>query len=158
MLRWLAVISSKVRSSLRIPALHKQPTIERESMNTITIGSVSYNELEVKHYIDNSNKKSEALSDVRYKVRDFFSEREWEDSKTTVTRSEINELFSTIGVDHLRGKYKATLTITAYINDYPAQDKDDAINCLEDDIEVNVGSSATITVDRIEVDDIEEEE
>ena len=158
MLRWLAVISSKVRSSLRIPALHKQPTIERESMNTITIGSVSYNESEVKHYIDNSNRKSEALSDVRYKVRDFFSEREWEDSKTTVTRSEINELFSAIGVDHLRGKYKATLTITAYINDYPAQDEDDAINSLEDDIEVNVGSSATITVDRIEVDDVEEDD
>jgi hypothetical protein len=129
-----------------------------EDMNTITIGSVSYNEAEVKHYIDNSNKKSEALSDVRYKVRDFFSEREWEDSKTTVTRSEINELFSAIGVDHLRGKYKATLTITAYINDYPAQDEDDAITCLEDDIEVSVGSSATITVDRIEVDDVEEDD
>ena len=127
-------------------------------MNTITIGSVSYNESEVKHYIDNSNRKSEALSDVRYKVRDFFSEREWEDSKTTVTRSEINELFSSIGVDHLRGKYKATLTITAYINDYPAQDEDDVVTCLEDDIEVNVGSSATITVDRIEIDDVEEDD
>jgi hypothetical protein len=127
-------------------------------MNTITIGSVSYNESEVKHYIDNSNKKSEALSDVRYKVRDFFSEREWEDSKTTVTRSEINELFSAIGVDQLRGKYKATVTITAYINDYPAQDEDDAIESLEDDIEVNVGSSATITVDRIEIDDVEEDD
>ena len=157
MLRWLAVISSKVRSSLRIPATQSHTTRE-EHMNTITIGSVSYNESEVKHYIDNSNKKSEALSDVRYKVRDFFSEREWEDSKTTVTRSEINELFSAIGVDHLRGKYKATVTITAYINDYPAQDEDDAIQSLEDDVEVNVGSSATITVDRIEVDDVEEDD
>lgn len=156
MLRWLAVISSKVRSSLRIPALHKQLTIERESMNTITIGSVSYNEAEVKHYIDNSNRKSEALSDTKYKVRDFFSEREWEDSKTTVTRSEVNELFSAIGIDHLRAKFKATVTITAYITDYPAEDEDDASNCIEDDISVSIGSTALINVDRIEVDDIEE--
>jgi hypothetical protein len=126
-------------------------------MNTITIGSVSYNESEVKHYIDNSNKKSEALSDTRYKVRDFFSEREWEDSKTTVTRSEINELFSAIGVDHLRGKYKATVTITAYITGYAAEDEDDAVNCIEDDITVDIGSSADIEVDSIEVSDVEEE-
>jgi hypothetical protein len=127
-------------------------------MNTIQIdtvdGPVNYTELDVKRFIE----KAGQLSDVKYKVRDFFSEREWEDSKTTVTRSEINELFSAIGVDHLRGKYKATLTITAYINDYPAQDEDDAIQSLEDDVEINVGSSATITVDRIEVDDVEEDD
>lgn len=158
MLRWLAVISSKVRSSLRIPALHKQLTTERESMNTIAIGSVTYNELEVKHYIDNSNKKTEKLNDVNYKVQEFFSEREWKDAETTVTRSEINELFSAIGLDHLRGKYKATVTITAYIDDYPATDEDDAASAIEDDIEINIGSSANITVDRIKVDDVEEDE
>ena len=158
MLRWLAVISSKVRSSLRIPALHKQSTTERESMNTITIGSVTYNELEVKHYIDNSNKKSEALSDVRYKVRDFFSEREWDGSETTITRSELNELFSQVGIDHLRGKFKATVTITAYVTDYPAEDAEEAANCIADDLEVNIGSTASIDVDNIEVDDVEEDD
>ena len=127
-------------------------------MNTITIGSVTYNELEVQHYIDNSNKKTEKLNDIKYKVRDFFSEREWSDGETTVTRSELNELFSEVGLEHIRGKYKATVTITAYISDYPAENKDDAINCLEDDIEVTVGSSATITVDRVEVDDVEEDD
>lgn len=127
-------------------------------MNTITIGSVTYNESEVKHYIDNSNRKTEALVDTKYKVRDFFSEREWQSGETTITRSEVNELFSAIGVDHLRGKYKATVTITAYIDDYPGENEDDVINCLEDDIEVSVGSAATITVDRVEVDDVEEDD
>ena len=158
MLRWLAVISSKVRSSLQIPALHKQLTIERESMNTITIGSVSYNESEVKHYIDNSNRKSEALSDVRYKVRDFFSEREWEDSKTTVTRSQVNELLRSIGCEIIRGKFKATITVTAYVTDYPADDADEAADCIADDLEVRIGSTASIDVDNIKVEDIEEEE
>jgi hypothetical protein len=125
-------------------------------MNTIAIGSVTYNELEVQHYIDNSNKKSEALRDAKYKVRDFFSEREWEDSATTVTRSEINELFSAIGIDHIRGKFKATVTVTAYITDYPAENADEASECIADDLELNIGSSATITVDNIEVDDVEE--
>lgn len=127
-------------------------------MNTITIGSVTYNESEVKHYIDNSNKKSEDLRDVRYKIRDFFSEREWEGSETTVTRSELNELFSAIGVDHIRGKFKATLTITAYVTDYPAEDADEATDCIADDIEVSIGSAALITVDNIEVDDVEEDD
>jgi hypothetical protein len=127
-------------------------------MNTIAIGSVTYNELEVQHYIDNSNKKTEKLNDIKYKVRDFFSEREWEDSATTVTRSELNELFSEVGLEHIRGKYKATVTITAYISDYAATDEDDAASAIEDDIEVNIGSSATITVDRVEVDDVEEDD
>ena len=132
--------------------------MREEDMNTITIGSVTYNELEVKHYIDNSNKKSEALSDVRYKVRDFFSEREWDGSETTITRSELNELFSQVGIDHLRGKFKATVTITAYVTDYPAEDAEEAANCIADDLEVNIGSTASIDVDNIEVDDVEEDD
>jgi hypothetical protein len=127
-------------------------------MNTIAIGSVVYNELEVKHYIDNSNQKTEKLNDAKYKIQEFFNECEWEDSQTTITRSKLNELFSAIGLEHLRGKYKATVTITAYIDDYAATDEDDAKDCIEDDIEVSIGSSANVTVDRIEVDDVEEDD
>jgi len=101
-------------------------------MNTITIGSVSYNELEVKHYIDNSNKKTEKLNDVNYKVREFFDGLEWSSSEATITRSQVNQLFSTIGLDHIRGKFKATVTITAYITDYPAEDADEAADCIAD--------------------------
>jgi len=127
-------------------------------MNTIAIGSVVYNELEVKHYIDNSNKKTEKLNDVQYKIQEFFNGFEWEDSETTITRSELNELLTSIGWDTIRGKFKATVTITAYIDDYPATDQDDAVSSIEDDIEVNIGSSANVTVDRIEVDDVEEDD
>jgi len=127
-------------------------------MNTITIGSVSYNELEVKHYIDNSNKKTEKLNDVNYKVREFFDELEWSSSEATITRSQVNELFSTIGLDHLRGKFKATVTITAYITDYPAEDADEAADCIADDLEVTIGSTASIDVDDIKVDDVEEDD
>ena len=127
-------------------------------MNTITIGSVSYNELEVKHYIDNSNKKTEKLNDVNYKVREFFDELEWSSSEATITRSQVNQLFSTIGLEHLRGKFKATVTITAYITDYPAEDADEAADCIADDLEVTIGSTASIDVDDIKVDDVEEDD
>ena len=127
-------------------------------MNTISIGSITYNESEVKHYIDNSNKKTEKLNDVNYKVRDFFSELNWSSGEATITRSEVNELFSAIGLDHIRGKYKATVTITTYVTDYPAEDEDDVRNCIDDDITVDIGSSASIEVDSIEISDVEEDD
>lgn len=127
-------------------------------MNTISIGSVTYNELEVKHYIDNSNKKTEKLNDVNYKVREFFDELEWSSSEATITRSQVNQLFSTIGLDHLRGKFKATITITAYVTDYPAEDAEEAADCIADDLEVTIGSTASIDVDDIKVDDVEEDD
>lgn len=127
-------------------------------MNTIQIdtvdGPITYTELDVKRCIE----KAGQLGDVKYKVRDFFSEREWESSETTVTRSEVNELFSAIGVDLLRGKFKATVTVTAYVTDYPAENEEEASECIADDLELSIGSSATITVDNIEVDDIEEDD
>jgi hypothetical protein len=127
-------------------------------MNTISIGSVTYNELEVKHYIDNSNKKTEKLNDVNYKVREFFDELEWSNSEATITRCQVNELFSTIGLDHLRGKFKATITVTAYVTDYPATDSDDAGECIADDLTIDIGSSASVEIDNVEVTDIEEED
>ena len=156
MLRWLAVISSKVRSSLRIPAQHNNKQREG-NMNTIQIdtvdGAVNYTDTEVKRFIE----KAGQLSDVRYKVRDFFSELEWDSGEATITRSEVNELLKSIQCDLIRAEYKATVTITAYVTGYSAEDEDDASNCIEDDITVDIGSSASIDVDSIEVSDVEEE-
>ena len=127
-------------------------------MNTIEITTdnnvINYTELDVKRFIE----KAGQLSDVKYKVRDFFSEREWENSATTVTRSEVNELFSEIGIDLLRGKFRATVTITAYVTDYPAESEDEASECIADDLELSIGSSGLITVDNIDVDDVEEDD
>ena len=156
MLRWLAVISSKVRSSLRIPVLHNNKQREG-NMNTIAItkedGVVNYTETEVARFI----KRAEELSDTKYKVRDFFSELEWSSGEATITRSEVNELLKSIGCDLIRAEYKATVTITAYVTGYSAEDEDDASNCIEDDISVSIGSDGSIDVDSIEVTDVEEE-
>jgi hypothetical protein len=127
-------------------------------MNTIAIntehGVVNYTESEVTRYIE----KAGQLSDVKYKIRDFFSEHEWESSEATVTRSEVNKLLESIGCDKLRTEFRATINITAYVTNYSAEDSDDAENCIADDIEVNIGSSADISVDNIEVTDVEEDD
>jgi hypothetical protein len=126
-------------------------------MNTIAItkedGVVNYTETEVARFI----KRAEELSDTKYKVRDFFSELEWSSGEATITRSEVNELLKSIGCDLIRAEYKATVTITAYVTGYSAEDEDDASNCIEDDISVSIGSDGSIDVDSIEVTDVEEE-
>jgi hypothetical protein len=126
-------------------------------MNTIQIdtvdGIVNYTETEVKRFIE----KAGELSDTKYKVRDFFSELEWNGGEATITRSEVNELLKSIGCELIRTEYKATVTITAHVTGYAAEDEDEAIACIEDDIEVSIGSSADIRIDNIEVDDVEEE-
>ena len=126
-------------------------------MNTIQVdtvdGAVNYTETEVKRFIERAGQ----LSDVRYKVRDFFSELDWVGGEVLINRSEVNELLKAIQCDPIRAEYKATVTITAYITGYPAEDEDDASNCIGDDITVDVGSSASIDIDSIEVTDVEEE-
>jgi hypothetical protein len=126
-------------------------------MNTIQIdtidGAVNYNEIEIKRFIERAGQ----LSDVRYKVRDFFSELDWVGGEVLINRGEVNELLQSIQCDLIRAEYKATVTITAYITGYPAENEDDASNCIEDDITIDVGSSASIDIDSIEVSDVEEE-
>jgi hypothetical protein len=155
MLRWLAVISSKVRSGLRIPAQHNN---QREgNMNTIEITTdnsvINYTDIEVKRFIERAGQ----VSDIKYKVRDFFGELEWENSEATITRSQVNELLQAIQCDLIRAEYRATVTITAYISGYSAESEDEATDCIGDDIDVSIGSSADIQVDSIEVSDVEEE-
>ena len=133
---------------------HKQ---REGNMNTIGIttvdGVVNYTESEVTRFIE----KAGQTSDIKYKVRDFFSELEWNSGEATITRSEVNELLKSIGCDLIRAEYKATVTITAYVTGYAAEDEDDATDCIGDDISVDIGSSASIDVDSIEVSDVEEE-
>ena len=126
-------------------------------MNTIEIRTdnsvINYNELEVKRFIE----KAGETRDVKYKVRDFFSELQWENSETTITRSQVNELLESIGCDKLRSDFTATVTITAYVRGYAAENEDEATECIADDISVDIGSSGDITIDNIEVFDVEEE-
>ena len=129
-------------------------------MDTIVVDGVTYNEIEFRQYkngYDNTATMKELLNGVRYKVRDFFSELEWQDGEATVTKSQVNELLESIGCDSIRSTFRATVNITAYVTDYEAKNGDDATICIADDISLDIGMGR-IEISNLEVEDVEDED
>ncbi len=97
-------------------------------MNTIQIldiesgNTINYTEQEVSNYIRKSKEVDavQQVSDesraqvraIRNTVRDFFSEREWENRETTVTLDEVNELLNSIGSHSIQTTYSGSITIS----------------------------------------------
>ena len=129
-------------------------------MDTIVVDGVTYNEIEFRQYKnahDNTATMKELLNGVRYKVRDFFSELEWQNGEATVTRSQVNELLESIGCDSIRSTFRATVNITAYVTDYEAKNEDDATICIADDISLDIGMGR-IEISNLEVEDVEDDD
>jgi hypothetical protein len=141
-------------------------------MNTIQVldigsgNTINYTEDEVRNYIRrakevdavqqiSSEYRAEAHS-IRNKVRDFFSEREWSDRETTVNLDEVNELLNSIGSHAIQTAYSGSITISLSFCDLEADNVDDAISKIEDEITVEL-YGASITIDQVNVDDIEED-
>lgn len=136
-------------------------------MNTIQIttadGTVNYTEAEVLRFIERakevdaiqqvSNDTRQRLNDNRNKVRDFFSEVEWQDGEYTFTKSDINELLQSIGANRLTTRYNASYTITGTFT-VECEDEDDAETIFTDNVTVDF-YDGDIDVDLIEVTDIE---
>ena len=139
-------------------------------MNTIQIntvdGVVNYTESEVIRFIEKagevnaiqasaSEDRAQRISNT-YKIRDFFSECEWSDGETTITKSDVNELLESIGANKLTTRYSATYTITGTFS-VDAEDADDAETIFTDNVTVDF-YDGDIEVDQIEVHDMEEED
>ena len=131
-------------------------------MNTIQITSddgivINYTEGEVLRYI----KKVEELDaykqtaiDNRHKVRDFFSESEWSNGETTISKSDVNELLESIGANRLTSTYTGTFTVNGTFS-VEAEDADSATDLLTDNINVEF-YDGDIDVDSIDIHDMEE--
>jgi hypothetical protein len=132
-------------------------------MNTIQITTedgivINYTEGEVLRYI----KRVEELDackqtsiDNRHKVRDFFSEREWSDGETTISKSDVNELLESIGANKLTSTYTGTFIINGTFS-VEAEDAESATSLLEEDINVEF-YGGDIDVDSIDIHDMEED-
>jgi hypothetical protein len=136
-------------------------------MNTIQVtttdGTVNYTESEVLRFIERAREvdavqqvsdqqRAEKVSN-RHKVRDFFSEVEWQDGEYTFTKSDINELLDSIGANRLTTRYNATYTITGTFT-VECEDADDAETLFTDNVTVDF-YDGEIDVDQIDVTDIE---
>ena len=141
-------------------------------MNTITIMSsvegtpnVTYTEGEVLRYIDKAkgidelndllNKPVQTIRDLKCKVRDFFSEGEWNDGETVVNKGDVNTLLESIGCNKLTSRYNANFTITGTFS-VDVEDEDDVESIFTDNVSVDF-YDGDIDVDQIEVNDIEED-
>jgi len=147
-------------------------TTREAIMNTVTITSktdadgnmlaaVTYTETEILRFIEKAGQVDQLnfeLRQVRQQVRDYFGELDYSNGETTIHRDSINELLVRIGSDKIRTKWTARVTIEATVSGYTAEDEDDATCCIQDDITIDIGSSADIEIDGIDVTDVEEEE
>lgn len=145
-------------------------------MNTITITSktdtegamlaaVTYTEAEVLDLIkkaedlrDNYKRLDAAwkeLRDLRYKVRDFFSEGEWSDGETTCNKGDVNLLLESIGANKLTSQYTGTFTITGSFT-IEAEDEDAAESAFTDYVDISF-NEGDYSMDNVEVQDIEED-
>jgi len=136
-------------------------------MNTIQIntvdGTVNYTESEVLRFIEKAKgidelnesitKQIHVIRDNRNKVRDFFSEGEWQDGETTINKGDVNELLESIGANKLTTRYNATFTITGTFT-VDCEDEDDAEALFTDNVDVSF-HDGEIDVDQIDVMDIE---
>ena len=136
-------------------------------MNTIQVtttdGTVNYTESEVLRFIEKAKgidelnesitKQIHVIRDNRNKVRDFFSEGEWQDGETTINKGDVNELLESIGANKLTTRYNATFTITGTFT-VDCEDEDDAEALFTDNVDVSF-HDGEIDVDQIDVMDIE---
>jgi hypothetical protein len=138
-------------------------------MNTIQIntaeGTVNYTESEIIRFIERAketdavqqraDKHWQEVRDIRYKVRDFFSEGEWSDGETTCNKGDVNLLLDSIGADKLTSTYTGTFTVNGTFS-VEAEDEETATGLLTDGINVEF-YDGDIDVDSIDVDHIEED-
>ena len=138
-------------------------------MDTITIEStqegvpnISYTSAEVLRYIEKAkgiddlndllNKQYNTIRSIKDKVRDFFSEGEWNDGEFSASKSDVNELLESIGSHKLTSTYGGSFTITGTFQ-VEAEDEDEAANKFVENVDVNF-YEGDITIDDTTTDDV----
>lgn len=126
-------------------------------LDTDTDVSVMYTEAEVRRLVQDNKQLREYRNETKYKVRDFFSEAEWDDGYSTFSRDDVNKLLSSIGAANLSIEYRATVTITATITSYEADDEETARDYIQGSIDIGI-DNGDIEVESITIEEIELEE
>ena len=138
-------------------------------MNTISITNtetnevITYTESEVTRFIQEGNLAKErqvenarALITVRSKVHEFFnSQYSPGDQEITTSVEEINDMLRDIGADELKRTWSATVRIHVNLSGIEASSRDEAIDMIQDDINVELQSiDGDLWVDDIEVQEV----
>ncbi len=146
-------------------------------MNTITISDgeshngamITYTDHEIARMIaelkewkersanlgDSNINLNKDIRTLREKVRDFFSEGEWNDNEFSASKSDINELLESIGANRLTSQYGGSFTITGTFQ-VEAEDVNEAESMFIDNVDVSF-NDGDYTIDETEVNDVEED-
>ena len=146
-------------------------------MNTITISDteshngamITYTDHEIARMIaelkewkersanlgDSNINLNKDIRTLREKVRDFFSEGEWNDNEFSASKSDVNELLESIGANRLTSTYGGSFTITGTFQ-IEAEDEDEAGSKFVEGVDVNF-YEGDITIDDTTTDDIAED-
>jgi hypothetical protein len=131
-------------------------------MNTIQITNaegmtVNYTEAEINNIMQAkethktlSETRGSIIRDVAYKVRDFFSEGEWNGNNFSATKDSVNELLESCSIPGLTRTYSAILTITVYVNGVEAESEDDARETIESELDVSL-NTGDVNVDYVDI-------
>jgi hypothetical protein len=126
-------------------------------MNTIQVttvdGPVNYTEAEVVRYIEKAgqvDRLNQNLKDLRYQVRDFFSEGGWEDGEWTINKDDVNTLLVNIGCDKLTSRYSGNFTVTGTFT-IEVDDEDDIESIIADNLSVDCYNTSDFSVDQVDV-------
>lgn len=138
-------------------------------MNTISITNtetnevITYTEAEVQRFIKDcadaktqSQDSTRSVINIRSKVYEFFnSQYSPGDQEITTSVEEINDMLRDIGADELKRTWSASVRIYVNVSGIEAATKDDVVDMIQDDINVELQSiDGEIWVDDIEVNDI----
>ena len=141
-------------------------------MNTISVTNpesndvVTYTEAEVLRFIQDcthakqhSMQSTKEIIDIRSKVYEFFnSQYSPGDQEITTSVEEINDMLRDIGADELKRTWSASVRIYVNVSGIEAATKDDVVDMIQDDINVELQSiDGEIWVDDIEVHDVSPE-
>jgi hypothetical protein len=138
-------------------------------VNTIAVTNpetnevITYNEAEVLRFIkDRTHAQTEQAEsirkviDIRSKVYEFFnSQYSPGDQEITTSVEEINEMLRDIGADELKRTWSATVRIHVNLSGIEASTRDEVIDMIQDDINVELQSiDGDLWVDDIEVQEV----
>jgi hypothetical protein len=138
------------------------PNAEHKNF-TETNEVITYTESEVTRFIQEGNLAKERqvinakeLITVRSKVHEFFnSQYTTGDQEITTSVEEINDMLRDIGADELKRTWSATVRIHVNLSGIEASTKDEAIDMIQDDINVELQSiDGDLWVDDIEVQEV----
>jgi hypothetical protein len=95
---------------------------------------------------------------IREAVHDFFEERyESGQSEITCTLDDVNDLLSAIGANRLKRLFTITGHVNFSITDVEAEDEDDAVNIVENELQLEFGGDGNLDDWDLNIEDTNEQ-